>query len=485
MTSELNAVRGIRHDNNSIIMDGFDDEVAGEPGDSAAVTQLKKLEAVYEKLKGALIERDRRIEELEQELASGGSGDGGPDLTPSLDDSGTEAPDTLETQLASQQTVIEALQEQVSDLRREKETLEDLATRRSKSNRALKDASAEMEARVPVLEKQIEERDQTIQTREASIRKLLNEADEWRAEIVVRDEKIETLKSEILEKLNEVEQAERSKQDLEASLTSREERISALETELAATLAQVQNLQKDLAGANDQLTAQQQRINDIDTEMARRDQAEETLRGTIRDRDFRIDTLSNEKTTLEQALAEARDQLQEASKRSAAAEREVADSMAISDKRHQAAESEKAVVEQEVRVLKREAEDLKANLTQREQWMDKLKQTLEDREKRVQEQQQRIEELQKDLDAATEGARDRLEERQAADDARHALDKEIVALSSRNEQLQAELSEHMQTVSVYKSMLADKDFRIESLEQELHGMTNPSTSQGSAPQAVH
>ena len=69
LTSELNAVRGVRSAEDNLVMDGFEDEVAAEPGDSAIATQLKKTEALYEKLKGALIKRDERIEELEMLLS--------------------------------------------------------------------------------------------------------------------------------------------------------------------------------------------------------------------------------------------------------------------------------------------------------------------------------------------------------------------------------------------------------------------------------
>jgi TolA-binding protein len=41
LTSELNAVRGIRTSDDNLVMDGFDDEVAAEPGDSKIATQLK------------------------------------------------------------------------------------------------------------------------------------------------------------------------------------------------------------------------------------------------------------------------------------------------------------------------------------------------------------------------------------------------------------------------------------------------------------
>jgi chromosome segregation ATPase len=477
LTSELNAVRGVRQDdNNSIIMDGFDDEAAGDPSDSAAIAQLKKLEALYDKLKGALITRDARIEELETQLASGEPIEGGA-AAPSIDpDAVADEIRPLEQKIADQQTTIDTLQDQISELRREKEMLDDLANRRSRSNRALKDASAEAEAKVPVLEQEITARDETIQTREASIKRMLNEAEEAKAEIVVRDEKIEALKSEIVDTLNAAETSESRQRELETSLERREERITALDTELSSTLENVERLQKELREADSRIEKQQSRVDEIDEELRLRDQAADTLQSTIKDRDFRIDTITNEKTALEEALEKAKAEAAGSAQEVETIRREAEDSMALFDKRKIAAESEQAATEQQSQALRREIEDLKANLTQHEQWMEKLKANLEDRETRAREQSERIEALQADLDQATEQARARHDERQTADDSRHELERELVTLTSRIEQIQAELNEQAQTITVYKSMLADKEFRIESLEQELQNLTGSASA---------
>jgi chromosome segregation ATPase len=130
-------------------------------------------------------------------------------------------------------------------------------------------------------------------------------------------------------------------------------------------------------------------------------------------------------------------------------------------------DAERDVAERESAALKREIEDLNASLAQHQQWMDKLKGSLEEREERAKAQQQRIDELTGEVDAANEQLKKRHDERQTAEDARHELEREIVTLKSRAETAQSEAGEQAQTVSVYKSMLADKEFRIEALEQEL------------------
>ena len=95
------------------------------------------------------------------------------------------------------------------------------------------------------------------------------------------------------------------------------------------------------------------------------------------------------------------------------------------------------------------------------------KYTPKEREERAKTQQQRIDELTGEIDAANEQLKKRHDERQILEDARHELEREIVTLKSRAEAAQSEAGEQAQTVSVYKSMLADKEFRIEALEQEL------------------
>lgn len=464
LTSELNAVRGVRSADDNLVMDGFEDEVAAEPGDSAIATQLKKTEALYEKLKGALIKRNERIEELELLL----SGERAVDASPiEREEASTEETRALQSKLDAQAETINGLTEQVSELRKEKEMLEDLANRRSKSNRALKDASAEAEARVPALEAEIATREETIQAREASIKRLLSDVETAKSDLTERESRIETLDQELAARDRSLEESSSKQKELESVVNRREERITSLEAELAATLDRVQSLQGEVQAAGQQLDEQQAAIDGVNAQLAERDRAEEALKNTIRDRDFRIDSLGNEKAELESALNTARDEKAGAERTAEQVRQEAADQQQLTDKRQQAMDAERDVAERETAALKREIEDLNASVSQHQQWMEKLKASLEEREERAKAQQQRLDELTGEVDAANEQLRQRHEERQAAEDLRHELEREIVTLKSRTETAQSEASEQAQSVSVYKSMLADKDFRIESLEQEL------------------
>ncbi|MEM8768307.1 MAG: hypothetical protein AAGE43_12730 [Pseudomonadota bacterium] len=504
LTSELNAVRGVRQADDNLMMDGFDDEVPAEPGDSAALTQLKKTEALYEKLKGALIKRDERIEELEMLLSGERSHESD---SASLDAPSSEEVQALEAKTSAQAETIASLSEQVAELTREKEMLEDLANRRSKSNRALKDATAEIEAQVPALKETIAEKDKTITAREASIKKHLNEAESFRGALSERDAQIEALTADVAaqtaaaqasaaqQKALEGAMAEQQKalegamaeqqKTLEGTISRREERINALDTELATTLDIVKQLQADVETGRNALDGERQKLGAAQADLATRDQAEESLKNTIRDRDFRIDSLTAEKTDLDNRLEEAARNLAAAEETTAGVRQEADDNRMLTEKRVEAMDSEREVVERQAATYKREIEDLQANVAQHQQWMEKLKGTLEDREKRNRDLNERVEALSGERDALTEQLRTRHDERQSSDDARHELEREIVALKARIEQSAAEVAENTQTLSVYKSMLADKDFRIEALEQDLARVNDSESEPAQAAETDH
>ncbi|HEY5647541.1 MAG TPA: hypothetical protein VIS76_16435 [Pseudomonadales bacterium] len=408
LDSELSAVRGARRSDDNLVVDGFEDELAGEPGNSAVVTQLKRTEALYERLKGALIQRDERIEALEERLRQ-------PPGEASTIDHELHEPEpstdtkTLEDKISDQRGIIDRLEEQLSGLRKEKEMLEDLASRRSRSNRALKDASAQIEARVPALEQQLTERDRTIVAREASIKRYLDEIESARSTIATRDASIDTLTADLREKTGLLETSDEREGVLRSTISAREARIDALDRELSTTLGVVRSLERDVADANERIEAQ--------------------------------------RYAAESARLEAEDRL------------------VLLEKRQQSTDADRIAAERDAAARKREIEDLQSNLKQHQQWLEKLKTSLEEKETRGRESQRLLEAARAELDDANAQLRRHHEERQSAADEQHELEREIVSLRSRDEQIRAQLAEHAQTLSVYKSMLADRDFRLHSLDQ--------------------
>jgi chromosome segregation ATPase len=99
--------------------------------------------------------------------------------------------------------------------------------------------------------------------------------------------------------------------------------------------------------------------------------------------------------------------------------------------------------------------------------MGKLKESLSEREVRVKEQQARADQLMAQLDAANQQLKAMDDSRQNLETLKHELEREIVAQRSKAEQAEAALAEQMQAIKVFKSMIADRDFRIESLENDV------------------
>lgn len=453
LTSELAAVKGLSKDNSGFIMDGFDDEAAPESeGDSALQSQLNKTLALYEKLKTALIQRDERIEALESQTPDSSDLEIGTDSDDATD-AQSGATQELEQVIADRDQTIEALQSQITNIRNEKEMLEDLASRRSKSNRVLKDASTEAKSKLPKLEREIETVNQTVADREASIKRLLGEQEQTKQELSEQIDQRNALQAELETSRQQLEISSNQLSQLEASLNQREERITGLDRELVnsnETIAAVRSQMR----ANEQ-SAETQKIA-FDTEVQKLQelaQASATLQGTIKDRNFRIDSLQADNKKLQDSLSST--------------QREVTDTIAITNKRQEVAASEVNDSQQQLDALRREVEDLRANLSQREQWMDKLKESLNERETRLSELQARTETLSTELSTANEQLKSHEATRHELGSRTHEIEREIVAHKTKAQQAEGALQEQTQSINVLKSMISDRDFKIETLENDL------------------
>jgi DNA repair exonuclease SbcCD ATPase subunit len=99
--------------------------------------------------------------------------------------------------------------------------------------------------------------------------------------------------------------------------------------------------------------------------------------------------------------------------------------------------------------------------------MSKLKTSLAEREQRVSEQHQRADQLMAQLDGANQQLKQLDDTRQRLESERHELERDLVATQTKAKQAEAALEEQVQSLNVYKSMIADRDFKIESLENDL------------------
>ncbi|MFV2089554.1 MAG: hypothetical protein ACC642_02765, partial [Pseudomonadales bacterium] len=294
------------------------------------------------------------------------------------------------------------------------------------------------------------------------------------AEISSHQARIETLLNDI-ESMSEIVQTSEQKAiGFETSLDRREERIATLETELAATLKVVEGQQQqqreshllltDQQRESDTRLAEQQAASDeFGIRLEENDQERHSLESSLKDRDVKIRSLSDEISGLRADLDGIR---QKASN----AHQEAQDALDISEKRQQVANSEITDAEQQALARKRDIEDLHANLAQRDQWLQRLKETLEERESRATELQTRVASLEADLQNANEQLRGRQQQHQSVDNEKHELECEIVQQRAKAEQAEAELLEEKQSIAVYKSMVADKEFQLEALELDIRSL---------------
>ena len=460
LTSEIAAIRGLSgRDDGNVLMDGFDDErAAPAEGESALQAQLKKTESLYEKLKGALISRDEEIEALKAKLESAAStlvSDQPAPAGHALADPDEDDDRIIEAEraLEAQKSVVADLQNQITELNKEKVMLEELASRRSKSNRALKTASAEAEARIPQLEQEIANREQTISDREASIKRLVDDLDSTRRSLSEREAELHTSAATLAAKEMELAAVAPKLEELNEGIRQRESRIENLDLSLAQAQATVEERAAELKLAREHLSEQEEDMAATQAQLREQEQAAAALKNSIKDRDFRIEDLESQILKLKESLTSA--------------EQSATDTLALSDKRHAVVAAEVDDAQQQVTTLKRELEDLKSQLEQRDQWMAKLKESLSDREQRVNEQQERADQLIEQLDAANQRLAAMDDTRQQLESQKHELERELVAATTRTEQAEAALEEQVQSVNLYKNMIADRDFRIESLESDL------------------
>ena len=210
LTSELTAVKGGRGDSSNLIMDGFEDEAVTErEGESPLASKLRKTEALYEKLKEALIKRDERIEQLESGVDDGGARASVNGHEPAINGAAQDSTPTiwrsrssLKASPAPSTICAPSFRTPATKRRCSKIWPRNAArpTGRSKSPRP------KLRHELPELEREIEERQRTISDREASIKRLLNDLESTRANLKASQEEVDRLVTESESRVTELEQ---------------------------------------------------------------------------------------------------------------------------------------------------------------------------------------------------------------------------------------------------------------------------------------
>jgi chromosome segregation protein len=275
-----------------------DDQAAPASGDSDLVERATRAEERYESLKRGLIERDDRILELEAKLEDG---DGAAVPAEQLDALET-AKSELRVQLGARDDTIKQLNQRLEDEAERREVLESLAKGRSEAKLEQREKLASYEAELPALRKTLAERDSMITQRVATIASLRDQIDG-----------LETAKAE----------AQANVVRLTGSLAERDHTITQHDTvmdtmirTLDAHKGQIETLTQRNGRTDDALRAAEGVIAERDADIAAREAntadvqgAIETLKGTLRDRDFKIEDLQTELTRATEQLSSSRDEL--------------------------------------------------------------------------------------------------------------------------------------------------------------------------------
>lgn len=239
LRSELKAVKGESSEPSNVIMDGFEDE----PAETADDPRLARVQALYDKLKTALLERDEQIAQLETQLATPAA------ATADQADEVTAAADPLphdsegsSARLVELEATVDQLRGQLAESEQQRDMLAEMAKHRTEANQQLKAESAQTQAQIPELEGQLALHEQTIATREASIKRLLDELEE-----LTKAKQASDAEGARLSRSNEAQAATLSEQadrisNLEISIGQRDARISVLDQDLQGVRAQLDAL---------------------------------------------------------------------------------------------------------------------------------------------------------------------------------------------------------------------------------------------------
>lgn len=263
-----------------VLLDGEDAAADPDTADPEMAKRYAALEARYDALARGLFQRDDRIAELEEQLRN----PGGDVPTRTLEHEVAELEQTASTLRASleeREQQIEALQTRLQEEVAQRETFEDLAKRRSDSNRELKTAAAKFEQQIPALMQTIKSRDAQIVERDEKLVALTRSLKDERQQREAREAEIEALQGELAalqsrqreqqQRLNELDEARRA---LKAELGRTSEALRATEAVVREREAALAEAEKAIAAAHERTAAGERTA--------------AALQNTIKDRDFKI-----------------------------------------------------------------------------------------------------------------------------------------------------------------------------------------------------
>lgn len=285
LNSELTIVKD-GTSSGQVLLDGEEAAVEPASADPELAKRHAALEARYEALKRGMIQRDDRIAELEDALKNPGTGV----PTRTLEHELSELERTsaaLKTTLEEREQQLEVLQTRLQEEVAQREALEDLAKRRSEGNRELKAAAARYEEQIPSLMKTIKSRTHQVAERDGkllSLTRALKEEQQQReareTDVAKQQEQLAAMASrhhDLQQRQQEQDEAQRA---LQAELTSKTNALRATEAVVREREAAIADAERRVAAANERSRAGERTLT--------------ALQHTIKDRDFKIESLEAE-----------------------------------------------------------------------------------------------------------------------------------------------------------------------------------------------
>ena len=214
-------------------------------------------------------------------------------------------------------------------------------------------------------------RDKTITDREGSIKRYLEELKELKDERAEREAEVAKLTKQVRDHSQELTSRDDRITRLGKDIREREDRVAALVVEINGLKTTIENTQTMLREREETITQQQSSLTESSAQLEEQLQTTNALQGTIKDRDFKIETLTNDVAKIKANLDKA--------------EQQASDAFDMFEKHKKSLAVENATSRESNDVMNRKVEDLGTQLTQSEKWLARMKQTLHDREKKLQE----------------------------------------------------------------------------------------------------
>jgi len=308
--------------------DVIDDPMAEETpaaasNDPKLASEMKKLEARYESLKKGLIQRDDKIAELEQQLAGGPGKKSHEILEAEIADLQANA-EVAQATLAARDALIRDLQMKLQQDVEQRELLEQLTKRRGDANRSLKENYAKLEAQLPKLMDTLKARGEIIAQREATISTLDADLTQTRTEKAEREATIVSLEAKLAAQREQLSQHVANGQAQKARIHELEQRIDMLTHEVAETTKALQSSHATVRERDTTIQGRDQRLQAVEDKLREQGNTLASMQKLLKDRDFKIDSMTTDQTALEAKLLAANEKLLAANEKLVAANDEVA-----------------------------------------------------------------------------------------------------------------------------------------------------------------